>query len=954
MIESLQIHPRSWLAFSLLALALLCGSPAHAIDAEKPFAVVALDGPLVVEQGGEGDLKLRYQVFKDHFIYRDMSSVRVVDAAGLEVSEATFPKGDRKFDRISDKEREIYATSFDVLLQLRSPRALQPGVHQLRLEARWQGCNAPKNYCLFPARQELIIPIRVAPAQTAPRGGPPALTTPPVPAVSFADLESASTYQEIDDEGKEHPVKARLFAEQGSFDPGSSFRLAVHLEQKEGWHTYWKSPGDIGLPTRIDWSLPAGWTAEAFEFPVPLRFDQEGIVSYGYDDQVMFFSEVSIPPDQEPGLVELSAEVNWLVCETSCIPGKAYLKHRINVVSDPPGQPLPGPRSPLFQHFSKQHPVAALDVSKLAFEALLSVSAVRPEQPFQAAVRVVPAAGVQLEAPQSVATWPAFTPISSLNGFVSEYSLTNQDDGSLLVKMEAEAFPLEEGEELPAGQLLGGLFQLLVDGEWVRTEVTVPVPWARQGEQVARSDSGLFAAKGSEQESADEVVAAGVSGDAPQSPGGHDGSAPISAAVPTPTPAEGGLLWMLLLAFVGGMLLNIMPCVLPVLTMKLYSLVEQRDISASERRTAGISYSAGIVASFLLLALAVVVLRVSFDQQVLWGFQFQYPAYVAGLAAIVWLFGLSLFGVFEVPALGANRAAEASAQEGASGYFLTGVFATLLATPCSAPFLGTGMGFAFSLPTAGVVLFFAVAGLGLAAPFLAIAMVPALYRFLPRPGAWMDAFKQLMGFTLVATTLWLVDVLMAQIGSERGIGFLAVLLVLSMSAWVFGRWGAPTRSIQSQLLALAAALLIAAVGAWAFLDLEMAEEPGVQGAEVAVDDLDFSEAIPWLPFAEQRLDELAGRTVFVDFTADWCLTCKVNERSILETARVRSAMDELGVVPMKADWTRKDPVITRWLKRYGKAGVPFYLVIPADRAQQTIPLPEVITADGVIEALRRG
>lgn len=441
--------------------------------------------------------------------------------------------------------------------------------------------------------------------------------------------------------------------------------------------------------------------------------------------------------------------------------------------------------------------------------------------------------------------------------------------------------------------------------------------------------------------------------------GGDGDAAEIAVAASAeskaaPEPIEGGrFVWMLLLAFLGGMLLNVMPCVLPVLTMKLYSLVGQKDISASDRRVAGFAYSAGIVCSFVALAIAVVVLRLSFGQDVLWGFQFQYPAYVAALAALVWLFGLSLFGVFEVPALGANQAAEASAGEGTAGYFLTGVFATLLATPCSAPFLGTGMGFAFSLPTAGILLFFAVAGLGLAAPFLVISVVPALFRFLPRPGAWMDTFKHLMGFTLIATTLWLVDVLVGQVGADRGVSFLAVLLFLSIGAWVFGRWGGPTQSGARQVGAFALAVALSAVGAALFLDLEMASDEAPATGSVTTD-LDFSEAVPWQPFTEESLAALEGTTVFVDFTADWCLTCKVNEKTILETKKVRNAMRDLGVVPLKADWTRRDPVITRWLQRYGKAGVPFYLVIPSDRSLENIALPEVITGDGVIAALKQG
>jgi len=410
---------------------------------------------------------------------------------------------------------------------------------------------------------------------------------------------------------------------------------------------------------------------------------------------------------------------------------------------------------------------------------------------------------------------------------------------------------------------------------------------------------------------------------------------------------------MLLLAFFGGGLLNIMPCVLPVLTLKLYSLVEQVDISGAERRTAGLAYTAGIVLSFWMLAAAVLILKMVFGQDVLWGFQFQYPAYVAGLGTVVFLFGLSLFGVFEIPALGSNKAASASQKEGVVGYLLTGVFATLLATPCSAPFLGTGMGFAFSLPAAGVVLFFTVAGLGLAAPFLLIAFVPSLYRLLPKPGAWMEAFKELLGFTLIATTIWLVDVLAGQVGRDGATGFLAFLLFVGIGAWIFGRWGGMIESGKRQLTALAAGCAVAALGGIGFLDLSFAETEAPTG-EVRDEGLDFSEEIPWQGFSEARVEALAGRTVFIDFTADWCLTCKVNEQTVLETEKVRQALAAHNVVPLKADWTRRDPEITAWLQRFGKAGVPFYLVVPADRSRPEIALPEVITPDLVVAALADG
>jgi len=948
--------PRVALLIAALAsvwLVLQPSPPALALDEETPFAVSLVGSTATLSPGASGELVVRYQVFKDHFIYRDMSSITVVDAAGVDVGDAKFPKGISKFDKISDKQREIFSEGFEVVIPISAPSSLSPGSKSLRLLAKWQGCNLPKNYCLFPAREELAVEIKVQPAKTAPRGGPPEESTrddgpPPAvkaPSVSFDDLPASASYQELDPEGRKHPVHARLFADRQVVTPGSTFRLAVHLEQEAGWHTYWKSPGDIGLPTRIEWSLPDAWEAAPFEFPVPLRFDQDGIVSYGYDGQVLFFSEVQVPAGAQPGEVALEAKVNWLVCEVSCIPGKAKLKLPMRVVPGGGAAQEESPQVALIEYFTSQHPVAATSIPDFAIEASLSVSAVQEEKPFKAAIRITPTGDRPISAVQSAGTWPAFAPIIKLNGMLNESSLTTGEDGALTVILDAETFELEEGAQLPEGELIGGLLQLKVGEDWVRTEVALPVPWARAGAEVAQSRSTLFVAGPAE--AAGEVAEQGQ--EAPP-----QGIADTQDAPPAQASIEGGrFVWMLLLAFLGGMLLNIMPCVLPVLTMKLYSLVEQKDVSASDRRVAGIAYSAGIVFSFLGLAVAVVVLRLSFGQDVLWGFQFQYPAYVAALAALVWLFGLSLFGVFEVPALGANQAAEASAREGSAGYFLTGVFATLLATPCSAPFLGTGMGFAFSLPTAGILLFFAVAGLGLAAPFLVIALVPALFRFLPRPGAWMDTFKQLMGFTLVATTLWLVDVLVGQVGADRGIAFLAVLLFLSLGSWTFGRWGGPTETGARQVMAFVMALLISGLGAYFFLDLEMAEAEPSSSSALSTE-LDFSESMPWQAFSEERLAELEGTTVFVDFTADWCLTCKVNEKTILETEKVRSAMRDLGVVPLKADWTRRDPVITRWLQRYGKAGVPFYLVVPADRGLDNIPLPEVITGDGVIAALRRG
>ncbi len=749
------------------------------------------------------------------------------------------------------------------------------------------------------------------------------------PTVDFSGLPDSASHQALDPKGEKHPVHARLLADQDAVAPGGTFRLGVHLDQRKNWHTYWKSPGDIGLPTAVDWGVPEGATTGPMAFPVPLRFDQEGIVSYGYDGAVLFFTEVTVPADLAPGPTTLTAEANWLVCEVVCIPGGATLSLPFLVAE---GKAGPSGFAPLFDHYAAQHPVAPASVSEFRIESALSANAVQPGGEFRFAIRLTPSGDTPLRFETEHGTWPAFVPIVSETWMPVDSRVDATDDGGLQVLLSGMAF---EVEDLPLAEVVGGLLQVRVGDTSIRTEVTVPLPFVALGEETVASTSPLL---GGAVGGAGAGPADALDGDSEEAP-----TAPVEDSR--------SFLAMLGLAFLGGILLNVMPCVLPVLTLKLYSLVEQSDVGPKERRVAGVAYAVGIVLSFLALALVLIVLRTSLGLGVGWGFQFQYPPYVLTLASVVFLFGLSLFGVFEVPTLGATKVTEASSGEGAMGYLLTGVFATLLATPCSAPFLGTGMGFALGLPSWGILLFFGVAGLGLAAPFLLIAVIPALFRFLPRPGAWMETFKHLMGFTLMATTVWLVDVFMAQTGRAGGTGLLAFLMFIGVGAWVFGRWGGLGAPPKRQLGALAVALAIIILGGRTFLVMDLVES--VQPTGELATDLDFSEAVPWQGFSEERVEALSDSLVFVDFTADWCLTCKVNEKQVLATRTVREAMDRLGVVPLKADWTRRDEVITAWLLRFGRAGVPFYLVLPPGGGEP-IPLPEVITPGLVVDALEKG
>ena len=746
------------------------------------------------------------------------------------------------------------------------------------------------------------------------------------PKVDFSQLPETASKKSVSNSGKSHPVHARLLADKIEVQQGSSFRLGLYLVQDEGWHTYWKSPGTVGQPTDITWSLPEGATSTQYQYPLPSYFEQSGVVSIGYEEEVLLFTTVEIPKDLPLGEQDFVTSARWLVCKESCIPGKAELSLPI-VVGE---KDLASEYVPLFDHYASQLPEKPLDIKEFAIETVLSADGVLPNSPFQFGIQITPTGSEPLVFEQKKDTWPLFTPITGDFWMINETKIIKTDNGGLRILFEAESF---EAEKYPAEDRIGGLFQIKVGDKWIRTEVESKLPLVAPDTKITALQSPIL---GTAKAAGDRSV----------------GNSETKAEELDSAPPEMGLFQALVFAFFGGALLNIMPCVLPVLTIKLFGLVDQSDITPREQKIAGVAYSSGIIASFLALALFVVILQSVFGLNIGWGFQFQYPGYVIALATIVFIFGLSLLGVFEVPTIGANKANQLADKSGWMEYFMIGVFATLLATPCSAPFLGTGIGFAFTLPPWGIFTFFAIAGLGLASPFLLVAFYPPFFRILPEPGAWMDTFKQVMGFTLIATTVWLIDVLASQTGLEGSNGFLIFLLFVSLSAWIFGKWGSVMESGTRQLQMFGLGLLICGVSGFFFLKTDFAEaEASAQVCDLS--QLDFSEEIPWQPFSDAAINRLKEdkKAIFIDFTADWCLSCKVNEKNVLETQTVRDALKEKGFIPVKADWTRRDEEISTWLKKYGKAGVPFYLIIDAEG--KAYPLPEVLTTGIVLDALEK-
>jgi len=410
-------------------------------------------------------------------------------------------------------------------------------------------------------------------------------------------------------------------------------------------------------------------------------------------------------------------------------------------------------------------------------------------------------------------------------------------------------------------------------------------------------------------------------------------------------------LWQALLyGFLGGIILNLMPCVLPVISLKVFGFIRQAGADPRRIFLHGAAFSGGIFLWFLGLGAVIVALKAS-GSEVTWAFQFQNPAFILTIAAIVFVFALNLCGVFEMtlPGKAVGTMSDLSGQEGYSGSFFQGVFATLLATPCTGPFLGTALGFAFSQPSAVVMAMFGSIALGMASPYLLLSARSEWMKFLPKPGAWMEKLKQFMAFPLFATLLWLLSILGGQKGIDGILWASAFFLCLGLSVWIYGAFCTPVSSVRTRAIAIVLALLIAVGGGWFFIG------GGFANAASPSASTNTKSGIQWESFSQARLDELlaAGTPVFVDFTADWCITCKFNERTAINVPAVRALINEMGIVPIKADWTNSNPEITATLKRFGRVGVPFYVIYPAGRADDPITLPEILTESMVLDALKK-
>jgi len=689
-------------------------------------------------------------------------------------------------------------------------------------------------------------------------------------------------------------TQARLVLSAESARPGDTIVAGIVLRMEPRWHTYWRNPGASGIATTVEWQLPPEVTAAQLEWPAPEKLPDDDLTTYIYQGEVVLLAPLKLAPNLPHGPLILKAKVSWLECETACLPGSAAVQATLSLGA----QTTPSKEAGLLESWQSKLPK--------------------------------PAAGVAAHA-----AWEK-PPSGELRPLIVEWTCAGPAG-------DADFYPDASGQ-----------FEVQPATERLKTEAT-QVRLRKQVKKLSgdwpKQISGVLVQKSGSQRLAYEgtlpVAAAGASGGQPPSPRepGFSAGSPASS-VPTPS------VWkMLLYAFIGGLILNVMPCVLPVIALKILGFVGQGRDEPGRVRVLGLIYALGVLVSFLLLAGLVIGVQAA-GHKAGWGMQFGSPEFLVGLTTLVTLIALNLFGLFEVNLSGGvvGAAGGLAARHGPAGAFFNGVLATVLATPCTAPFLGAALGFAFTQPPPVIVLMFLTVGAGLAAPYVVLTWNPGWLRFLPKPGPWMERFKVAMGFPLLATAFWLFSLMPAYYG-RRSWWLLIFLVIVALAAWVYGQF--VQRGSTRRWLGLATALILLVAGYGYALEGQLQWRSPVP-AGVAEGSLKESpEGIDWQRWSPAAVTEARaeGHPVLVDFTADWCVTCQFNKRIALEVPSVRGKLRQVQATAFLGDYTQFPTNITEELNRYGRAGVPLVLVYPKEPRAPPSVLPEVLTPGIVLDAL---
>jgi len=684
-------------------------------------------------------------------------------------------------------------------------------------------------------------------------------------------------------------VEVTLLAESSSIQPGVPFDVGLRLVHAPHWHTYWINPADSGLETMLTWTLPEGFSAGPVQWPYPERIVMEPLVTFGYERDVLLIVTLTPPADLEPGTdVVLDLQADWLECKEICLPGSARLLMTLPVATHTP-EPL-ADRAALFAHARLQSPWKESGWSFRAFmdSSTIQVLAFPPEQ--------------------------FSTTVNEAEFFIQDTEII-------------QYFPSQNWTHHPE---LGAYHFVLqrdatftAEPDGLRGVLVGEAGWDDAGER-----KSLWV---------DSVIE------------------PVSAmpALGSSSSAYEGmnLPKALFFAFIGGIILNLMPCVFPVISMKIMGFVQQAEKSRAHVFQHGLVFALGVLVSFWLLAGLLLALRAAGDQ-LGWGFHLQSPVFIGFMASLFFVFGLSLFGVFEVGTslTGVGQAVTHSNRSSWAGSFFSGALATIIATPCTAPLMGPALGFALTLSVVESLLVFTMLGAGMAFPYVLLSAYPEWLKRIPKPGPWMETLKQTMGWLLVATVVWLTWVLNALAGGDAVMVMIGMLFLFGLGGWILGRWGHIAREFPVRMTAKivgSVLMLLSLSGGLSALKL-------LAPMEATADNPATASGFPWEPFSVERFDALRaeGKPVFVNFTAAWCLSCQVNERVAFSSARVQERFAELGIVTMKADWTRRDDVIAGVLARYGRSSVPFYVLYGEGVDREPVTLPEILRPGSVLDALQ--
>ncbi len=702
--------------------------------------------------------------------------------------------------------------------------------------------------------------------------------------IGFPTFSQADIAENTAAEEPDKYVRATLIADQTKVQGGEIIRIGLVFNIHPKWHVYWKNPGDSGTPPEINWTLPPGFSVSELEFPTPKKLPFGPLTNYGHEGNVTFLQNLTIPYNFTKNPFMLEATVNLLVCHDICIPET----HKVSI---------------LFNEKTKGIP-----------EAIKQAESALPVHK----------------------NWPS-TYTEDNGNFIIK---TIVEDVSELSKSHKFTFfpedwgPVDNNAKVSLDILDTGFTLTQKRGERALTEISNLPFVLTYKDYFGKKKSIHLIAKPDNTEGAAVV--------------------PISKDIPTNIPTDTnanqntgnsfGLWQALLFALFGGMILNLMPCVFPVLSMKALSLVSLKNKEEKKARGYGLSYTLGILLSFSIIGGTLLILKAG-GAQIGWGFQLQSPIIIIFLTYLVFIIGLNFSGLFEFSGRFANFGHKLAQQSGNRGAFFTGILATLVATPCTAPFMGAAMGFALTQPAYISMLVFLALGFGLALPYLALCYIPALRTRLPKPGSWMETFRQFLAFPMFITTAWLIWVLSQQIASTD-----ILLVLLSMISIVFLVWLARVLPAKGLLRILSQILIILSL--IFVISLPFMPKKGTQNTDIT----ETTNSQNWETYTSEKLTFLLEETdnpVFTNMTAAWCITCKVNEKIALSTSSAKQLFKEKNIQYLKGDWTNQNPEITRYLNTFNRQGVPLYVYYGVRNDQtgkrpEPVLLPQLLTA-GLIE-----